>query len=78
MEKLFCSLGDIIRIIAAIATTPWPGEKSITVEVGATYKVIDLVGEGWDLKRISGKGPDELRILNSEMGKYVTVIGKDN
>ena len=36
---------------------------------------LNLVGEGWDLKLISGKGPDELRILNSDMGKYVTVIG---
>ena len=78
MEKLFCSIGDIIRIIATIASTPWPGEKPITVEVGATYEVVDLVGEGWDLKRVSGKGPDALRVLNSDMVKYVAVVGKDN
>lgn len=78
MEKIFCSIGDFIRIIATIATTSWPGEKPIIVEVGATYEVIDLVGEGWNLKRISGKGPDKLRILNSDMDKYVVVVGQDN
>ncbi len=73
MEKLFCSIGDIVRFITAIETTPWPGEEPISVSIGATYKVINLAGEGWDLKRISGKGPKELRILNSDMGKYVIV-----
>ena len=55
-----------------------PAEKPIAVEVGATYEVIGLVGEGWDLKRKSGKGPDKLRILNSDMAKYVVIVGKDN
>lgn len=78
MEKLFCSIGDTVRIRASVTTTPWPGEVAVEVEAGAAYEVIGLVGWGWDLRRLSGKGPDELRILNSDMHRYLTVIGRDS
>lgn len=77
MNKLFCSVGDIVEFIVAITTTPWPGEEPTEVKVGSKYEIIDLVGEGWDLKRLSGDGPIELRILNSDMDRYVTIAKKE-
>jgi len=61
-DPLFCKVGDILEIKEEIVTTPWPGEISEVVEKGALYKAIGLVGFGWDLILVKGKGPTQLRI----------------
>ncbi len=49
-------------------------ENEGMLKVGDRYKVIDLIGSGWDLVRVTGIGPEYLRIINSEMQKYVRVL----
>ena len=44
-------------------------------EAGIFYRVVGLVGSGWDLQRISGEGPTELRLLNSQMRAHAIIRG---
>jgi hypothetical protein len=72
---LFCNVGDVVEFIAEItATTPPDGELPMRVPIGSQYETVGLVGYGWDLRRITGDGPDEVRVLNSDMPKYVRVM----
>jgi len=43
-------------------------------EAGARYRAVDPIGLGWDLEKVSGAGPDYLRIINSDMPRYATVV----
>ncbi len=70
-EPLFCEVGDDVEFVKAVTTTSWEGEPTEEIAVGDRYKVVGLVGYGWDLQRVSGKGPVELRLLNSRMKEYV-------
>jgi hypothetical protein len=70
-KKLFCQIGDMVEVIHTIETNPWSGEKAETISTGARYKAVALIGWGWDLELVKGNGPKEVRILNSEMGKFV-------
>lgn len=72
-EPLFCAVGDEVEFIRAVVPTPWEGELVAAVSVGDRYKAIRLVGSGWDLERVRGSGPAELRLLNSQMKEYVKV-----
>ena len=74
-QNLFCRIGDVVEITHAIKTNPWPDAKSQTIPSGTRYKAVALTGYGWDLKLIKGNGPEEVRILNSEMHKYLKRIG---
>ncbi|HEY9886673.1 MAG TPA: hypothetical protein V6C96_05365 [Vampirovibrionales bacterium] len=40
------------------------------VYIGDVYLVLNLVGFGWDLKKVRGHGPEFLRIMNSDINKY--------
>lgn len=70
-EPLFCAVGDEVEFVKPAVTTPWKDEPSEQVAVGDRYKVVGLVGYGWDLQRVSGKGPVELRLINSKMKEHV-------
>ena len=70
----FCNPGDVVEFMAAVTTNPWPGERSERVEAGARYRAVALVGWGWDLEKVSGKGPYYLRVLNGDMPKQVSVV----
>lgn len=64
-------MGDVVRFKTNMVTTPWDNEEPEAINAGDLYVVVGLVGSGWDLERRSGSGPLKLRILNSEMQKYV-------
>lgn len=71
-----CSLGDLLEVIAPLdllgtMDDPTP---SVVQASGQIYKAIGLVDQGWDMKRMSGDGPDEIRILNSYVKKYFRVL----
>jgi hypothetical protein len=70
----FCGIGDVVEFVVSGATNSWGDETAERFEAGARYRVVGLVGWGWDLERVSGVGPDELRILNSSMPEYVTLV----
>jgi hypothetical protein len=72
----FCRVGDIVELTTSGTTNPWPGEVEERFEAGARYRAVDLIGWGWDLEKVSGAGPDYLRIINSDMPRYVTVVGR--
>ena len=77
MERA-CALGDLLEVIAPldlIGTMDDP-TPSVIQASGQIYKASGLVGRGWDLVRISGNGPDEIRILNRYVKKYFKVLPK--
>lgn len=72
-EPLFCEIGSQVEFVKAVAPTHREGELTTTIAVGDRYRVARLVGFGWDLQRVSGKGPMEVRLLNSQMKEYVKI-----
>lgn len=72
----FCEIGDVLEFIEDVITTPPDGQQAMRISVGAQYVARSLVNAGWDLRRKEGEGPDELRILNSEMPRYVKVVAE--
>lgn len=70
---LFCEIGDSVAFIEDIEQSQFDDGSAIAKK-GDCYKVVDLVGSGWDLERISGDGPQYLRIINSDMKKYVRIL----
>ena len=77
MAKVICGVGSVVEFINEITTTPWPGEEPVIVHKGSQYETVSLTESGWDLIRRTGQGPIELRILNSEMTKYVKLVKKN-
>lgn len=72
-EPLFCEVGDEVEFVKAAVARDWEGELRTAIAVGDRYRAVGLVGRGWDLQRVSGNGPMELRLLNSKMKEYVKV-----
>jgi hypothetical protein len=72
----FAPEGSIVEFNVEIATTPWPGERASVVPKGSRYKLVRLVGFGWDLERVGSLGPEALRLLDSQMEGMVRVVSK--
>lgn len=73
-----CNLGDLLEVIAPLdllGTMDDPTHSVLQVS-GQIYKASNLVDRGWDLTRVSGDGPDEIRILNRYVKKYFKVLAK--
>lgn len=73
-----CNLGDLLEVIAPLdllGTMDDP-TQSVVKASGQIYKASGLVDRGWDLTRVSGDGPDEVRILNSYVKNYFRVLPK--
>ena len=67
-EDLVCKLGDCLKQIVDLETiNSETGQKSYTVAAGQIYKVEGRSGAGWDLVKVTGDGPRELRILNGDI-----------
>ncbi len=73
-QAFFAPVGSIVEFTRDVETTPWPGEEANTVRAGARYKLVRIVGAGWDLSRVQGDGPEELRLLDSQIGDYVKLV----
>ncbi|HEY5927609.1 MAG TPA: hypothetical protein VIV11_38255 [Kofleriaceae bacterium] len=75
--ELFCRVGDVVEVTHDAATASIDGEAPRKIAAGSRYRAVALVEWGWDLERVAGDGPDELRILNSQMPRYVKRIDGD-
>jgi hypothetical protein len=71
---LFCKLGDLVEFVSDVFTTPKDDEAPLEISKGARYRAVGLVEFGWDLRRESGVGPVDVRVLNSQMARYVVVV----
>jgi hypothetical protein len=71
---LFCKRGDLVEFITEAVANPRHDEPPLTIPKGARYRVVDLIEFGWDLRRETGTGPHEVRIMNSQMPLYVVVV----
>lgn len=69
-STLFCKVGDLVEFALDIDAANFDGREG-SVSRGDIYEAACLVGSGWDLKKLSGSGPEWLRLLNSEMPRYV-------
>jgi hypothetical protein len=70
-QSLFCQIGDLLVFTRRVETSAWPGEPAQVVEAGDVYEAVSLTENGWDLERRQGGGPSHLRLLNSQLSKYV-------
>jgi hypothetical protein len=73
---LFCKVGDVVEFKINVTTTSWD-DGSEEIVAGARYEVVDLVGSGWNLRLLSGKGAKEVRLLNSDSYKYLLIRNSD-
>ena len=78
-EDLVCRLGDHLKLIADFEgrqheIDETPGPMTYTKAAGQLYRVDDRKGAGWDLVRISGDGPDEVRVLNGDVFDYFEIV----
>jgi hypothetical protein len=72
----FCAVGDVVEFVDDTTAETFDGLSSSRVEKGARYRAVRLVGAGWDLERVAGEGPHEVRLLNSEMTKRVRIVAR--
>lgn len=72
----FCEIGDVVEFVMEVTTTPVDEKAAERIAPGARYITVALVGAGWDLRRVLGQGPDEIRILDSQMHKYVRLTNQ--
>lgn len=70
----FAPEGSIVEFKIEVSTNSWPGERASVVPKGSRYKLVRLVGFGWDLERVGSLGPDALRLLDSQMEGMVRVV----
>jgi hypothetical protein len=73
LPELNIEIGDIVEFTRDVSIDSREGDTSF-VEKGARYRVENLVGFGWDLEFVSGHGPTWVRILNSDVPKYVARV----
>lgn len=68
---LVCEVGDTL---VAVRRAPMNHPRDLTE--GDTYRVVGRVYYGWDLQLISGDGPPEVRMLNSQILDYFRIAAK--
>lgn len=73
MQPLFCKIGDTVEFICDLYSESWDKDEE-KIKPGDKFKIVDLIGSGWDLQRVTGSGPEYLRIINSEIKNYVKVL----
>lgn len=69
-----CKVGDILEFINDVTTHSWDKDHEEVAKKGDRYKVQGQVENGFDLVKISGEGPEEIRILNSLIPTYLKVV----
>jgi len=74
LDPLFCNIGDVVEFHRGVLPQALEDEPCLVIGVGDRYEAVGFVGSGWDLKRVSGGGPAEIRLLNSQMSDYVKVV----
>lgn len=71
LPKLFCEVGESISLKKRIQFES--AGKTIIFEVGTIFKVINIVGYGFDLIPKNHSYSDSIRLLNSEMPNYFAI-----
>lgn len=71
LPKLFCHVGEnlLLKRIIQIEVD----EKEFIFEVNTKFKVIDIVGYGFDLLPVGFDEKYQIRVINSEMANYFIV-----
>ena len=74
-KDLVMRLGDHLRLIADVDTNDEEAGVSMhTKAAGQLYEAADRKGAGWDLVKLSGEGPDPLRVLNGDVLTYFEIL----
>lgn len=73
-----CNIGDLLEVIAPLDLlgTMEDPTPSVVQPSGQIYKASGLVDRGWDLTLVSGRGPEEIRVLNRYVKDYFKVLPK--
>ena len=71
-----CNVGDLLQVIAPLNLNgSWEDPTpSVVQPTGQIYRAVNLVSRGWDLKLVSGNGPEEIRIMNGNVSNYFRVL----
>ena len=80
-EDLVCKIGDVLKLMRDVDIVD-DGENDMAddapfthyVASGQLYKAADRKGAGWDLVRIDGDGPPNIRVLNGSILHYFEVV----
>ena len=78
-EDLVMKLGDRLRLIADLDTNDADAGVSMhTKAAGQIYEASDRKGAGWDLVKLSGEGPNPLRVLNGDVLAFFEVLPRED
>jgi hypothetical protein len=71
-----CDIGTLVEFVDDVETLPpdHRDESPSFVRRGARYRIKNIVGYAIDLVLESGDGPPEVRLLQSQMKTYVTLV----
>lgn len=71
-----CNIGDLLEVIAPLDLLGVEeGQAGDAVQPsGQIYRAVSLVSRGWDLRLVSGNGPEEIRIMNGYVADYFRVL----
>lgn len=74
-KDLVMRLGDHLRLIADMDTNDEEAGVSMhTKAAGQLYEAADRKGAGWDLVKLSGEGPNPLRVLNDDVLRHFEIL----
>lgn len=78
-KDLVMSLGDRLRVVADLDTNnDEAGTLRHTKAAGQIYQAAGRKGAGWDLVKLSGDGPNPLRVLNGDILTYFEILPSQN
>jgi hypothetical protein len=72
VSKLFCEKGDLLGLLFSMEIE-YDG-KSVHLSKGLHFEVVDIIEFGFDLRSKDSRSI-LLRLLNSQMANFFTVIG---
>ena len=74
-EDLVCKVGDRLKLIAYLDLIDNDTDKRLDMlPAGQIYKAEGRKGAGWDLVRMTGDGPPELRIYNWDILDFFEIL----
>ena len=78
-KDLVCKIGDILKLIRDVGI--YDNDDDMTddsathyIASGQLYRAEGRKGAGWDLVRISGDGPPNIRVLNGSVLHYFEIV----
>lgn len=74
LPKLFCNVGDLVEFVDEVPITDLEGKPIQVIGKGACYRAGELIGWGWNLYRVTGRGPESIRMLNSHLFERAVIV----